>query len=138
VPLAELCQILERPVYFAVGRAVNPENLQAVKDTGARILRTGDGPDVEGKALIDALGREGFRYIYSMAGPRVLATLLRDRVLHRLYLTHFHRLLGGHSFDSLLEGEALEPPASFVPRTLYYDARGEAGVGQFFAAYDLL
>jgi riboflavin biosynthesis pyrimidine reductase len=109
-----------------------------VERTGARVLVAGDGPDVEGRPLIDALGREGFRRIYSMAGPGVLNMLLRDRVLHRLYLTHFHRMLGGRSFDTLLEGEPLNTPASFVPRSLYYDAQGMEGVGQFFAAYDAL
>jgi riboflavin biosynthesis pyrimidine reductase len=138
LPLAELCQTLQRPVYFAVGRLADQGNRDAVERTGARVLVAGDGPDVEGRPLIDTLGREGFRRIYSMAGPGILNMLLRDRVLHRLYLTHFHRMLGGRSFDTLLEGEPLDTPASFVPRSLYYDAQGMEGVGQFFAAYDAL
>jgi riboflavin biosynthesis pyrimidine reductase len=138
VPLAELCQGLQRPVYFAVGRQSDQGNQGAVEFTGARVLLAGDGPEVEGKPLIHALGREGFLRIYSMAGPGVFNMLLRDRVLHRLYLTHFHRLLGGRSFDTLLEGEPLERPASFVPHSLYYDPQGLDGVGQFFAAYDAI
>jgi riboflavin biosynthesis pyrimidine reductase len=136
--LAELCQNLRRPVYFAIGRQSDQGDREAVERTGARVLLAGDGPEVEGKLLIDALGREGFRHVYSMAGPGVLNMLLRDRVLHRLYLTHFHRLLGGRSFHTLVDGEPLHPPASFVPHALYYDAHGLEGVGQFFAAYDAL
>lgn len=138
LPLAELCQTLLRPVYLAVGRQADPGDRDAVERTGARVLPAGDGPNVEGKPLIEALGREGFRHIYSMAGPGVLTMLLRDRVLHRLYLTHFHRLLGGQSFDTLLEGAPLDRPASFAPHALYYDAQGIDGVGQFFAAYDAI
>ncbi|AGA32836.1 5-amino-6-(5-phosphoribosylamino)uracil reductase - like protein [Thioalkalivibrio nitratireducens DSM 14787] len=135
--LAERCSLLERPVYFALGRKADLGNREAVETTGVRILIAGDGEHVEGKPLIDALGREGFRRIYSMAGPRVLHALLKDRVLHRIYLTHFHRLLGGQSFDTLLEGLALDPPAAFIPHTLYYDTLGSDGVGQFFASYDI-
>lgn len=135
--LAERCGELERPVYFAVGNGADDDAAPAVEATGARILTAGEGRDVQGRALIDALGREGFRRIYSMAGPRVLHLLLSDHVLDRLYLTHFHRLLGGQSFDSLLEGAALEPPASLVPRTLYYDPDAKDGAGQLFAAYDV-
>ncbi|MBS0002261.1 MAG: dihydrofolate reductase family protein [Thioalkalivibrio sp.] len=135
--LAERCGGLDRPVYFAVGNGADDDAAPAVEATGVRILVAGAGRDVQGQALIDALGREGFRRIYSMAGPRVLHLLLSDHVLDRLYLTHFHRLLGGKSFDTLLEGAALEPPASLVPHTLYYDPDAKDGAGQLFAAYDV-
>lgn len=138
VPLAELCHVLDRRVYFALGADAVPGDRAAVESTGARILTAGHGAGVEGNALIEALGEEGFRRIYSIAGPGVLQTLVKARVLHRLYLTHFHRLLGGRSFDTMLEGELLDPPASFIPRALYYDPQVEAGVGQFFTVYDVV
>jgi riboflavin biosynthesis pyrimidine reductase len=137
VALADRCQSLGRPIYFAVGNEVPLQDAAAVKATGARVLIAGNGPRVEGRALVDALGREGFRRIYSIAGPRVLHTLLKDGVLHRLYLTHFHRLLGGTSFDTLLEGEPLDPPASFVPRSIHFDRGLDGSAGQFFVAYDI-
>ncbi|MGM0812860.1 MAG: RibD family protein [Pseudomonadota bacterium] len=135
--LAERCGEFDRPVYFAVGSEAKADAATAVEAAGVRVLGAGTGRDVQGRPLIDALGRAGFRRIYSMAGPRVLHLLLRDRVLDRLYLTHFHRLLGGQTFDTLLEGDALDPPASLVPRTLYYDPDAKDGAGQVFAAYDL-
>lgn len=135
--IAERCKALKRPVYFAIGNEVARDDAEAVEASGAQILVAGTGRHVEGRALIDALGREGFRRIYSIAGPRVLHTLLKDRMLHRLYLTHFHRLLAGQSFDTLLEGETLDPPASFVPHALYYDYNTQGAAGQFFAAYDI-
>lgn len=137
-PLAERCRSLQRPIYFAVGRQVAMDDASSVEATGARIVIAGGGRQVEGRALIDALGREGFRRIYSIAGPRVLHTLLKDGALDRLYLSHFHRLLGGISFDTLLEGETLDPPASFRPRSLYFDAGVAGAAGQYFAAYDIV
>lgn len=136
-PLAERCETLGRRVYFALGDQADLRDLEAVEATGARILIAGAGRHVEGKPLIDALGHEGFRRIYSIAGPRVLHTLLKDRVLDRLYLTHFHRLLGGQSFDTLLEGETLTPPVSFDLHALHYDTRADDIPGQLFAAYDI-
>ncbi|MFO8003342.1 RibD family protein [Thioalkalivibrio sp.] len=137
LPLKELCGITDRPVYLAVGKRVDQEDLKRVESTGLRIVTAGRGDVVEGKALIEVLANEGFRRIYSIAGPRVLHTLLSAGVLHRLYLTHFHRVLGGRTFDTLLEGEPLDTRASFVPEALYYDPQGDQGVGQFFAVYDL-
>ncbi len=137
VSVAERCKSLRRPVYFAVGNDVSQDDAGAVEATGARILIAGKGRHVEGRALIDVLGRAGFRRIYSIAGPRVLHTLLHDGVLHRLYLTHYHRLLGGTSFDTLLEGDPLDPPPSLVPRSLYFDAGVAGSAGQYFAAYDI-
>lgn len=136
VPLQELAGITDRAVYFAVGEGVDQDELKAARDAGLRILIAGSGDAVEGKPLIDALAKEGFRHIYSMAGPRVLHMMLKDRVLHRLYLTWFHRILGGQSFDTLLEGDPLVPPVSFLPGALYYDPHGDKGVGQFFGMFD--
>jgi riboflavin biosynthesis pyrimidine reductase len=136
--LAERCLALGRRIHFAVGNEAPLANRSALEAIGARILIAGHGQLVEGRALLEALGREGFRRIYSMAGPRVLHSLLKDRALHRLYLTHSHRLLGGASFDTLVEGELLEPPASFVPRSIYLDPGVDGTAGQFFAAYDLV
>lgn len=138
VPLTELCAITDRPVYLAVGEQVDQDDLRVAEKSGLRILTAGRGDVVEGKVLIEALAKEGFRRIYSIAGPRVLHTLLKDQVLHRLYLTHFHRVLGGRAFDTLLEGDSLDTRAAFVPASLYYDPEGDSGVGQFFAVYDLL
>lgn len=137
VALAERCTGFQRPVYFAVGRGGDRGTLKAVEATGARVLMAGEGLHVEGRPLIDALGCEGYRRIYSMAGPRVLHTLLKDRVLDRLYLTHVHRLLGGRAFDTLLEGDTLDPPVSLVPHALFYDPGVDDAAGQFFAAYDI-
>lgn len=136
--LAELCEGYDRPVYFAVGADADRGDLARVEAAGVRVITAGRGARVEGAMLVDLLAREGMGRLYSIAGPWVLDTLLRDGVLHRLYLTHFHRLLGGRSFDTMLEGEALEPPPSFVPHALYYDPRADDGVGQFFAVYDTL
>ncbi|MDZ7753392.1 MAG: dihydrofolate reductase family protein [Gammaproteobacteria bacterium] len=136
--LAEMCEGYERPVYFAVGAEADRAELPRVEAAGVRVLSAGRGTSVEGAVLVDLLAREGLSRLYSIAGPWVLDTLLRDGVLHRLYLTHFHRLLGGRSFDTMLEGDPLDPPPSFEPHALYYDPRADDGVGQFFAVYDTL
>ena len=136
--LAALCEGYDRPVYFAVGAEVDRAELARVEAAGVRVITAGSGENVEGAMLVDVLAREGLSRLYSIAGPWVLDTLLRDGVLHRLYLTHFHRLLGGRSFDTMLEGDPLDPPPSFAPRALYYDPQADDGVGQFFTVYDTL
>jgi hypothetical protein len=66
----------------------------------------------------------------------VLDTLLRARVLDRIYLTQVHRVLGGESYHTLFEGALLQPPADFVLQTLYYDNDRGNECGQFFAMYE--
>jgi riboflavin biosynthesis pyrimidine reductase len=87
-------------------------------------------------ALIHGLRQRGFRRIYSAAGPRFLATLARDGVLDRLYLTQVHRLIGGEPYYSLIEGATLDPPRDFRLRSLYHDPAGSRGAGQLFGVYD--
>lgn len=136
LPLQTLAQINDRAVYVCTGEQADRDAVAAIEQTGAKVLYVGSGKQVEGEALINALVAEGFRRIYSIAGPGVLETLLSAGVLDRLYLTQVHRLIGGNSFDTLLEGGLVSPPADFKLNALYFDAPSEQQPGQFFAVYD--
>src|SRR5699024_284542 len=103
---------------------------------GVRLLKTGAGMRVEGRLLIELLAKEGFGNIFMTAGGKLLNTLLLDRVFDRLYLTQACRILGGLSFDTLLEGQKLEPSVDFKLRSLIYDAGDDSTVEQLFAILD--
>lgn len=135
LPLVTLCETLDRSVYIATGEKADANVLEKLKRTGAKILYAGSDKKAEGKKLIAALNGEGFRNIYSIAGPGVLETLLAAGVLDRLYLTQVHRLIGGSSYDTLLEDGLLKPPADFTLQALYYDLPEAGDCGQFFGVY---
>ncbi|HEY9050137.1 MAG TPA: dihydrofolate reductase family protein [Gammaproteobacteria bacterium] len=138
LPLDCLADIAkQRQVFVATGRQADAVAIDSIKKTGTKILYTGEGKQVDGKPLIDALLKENFRSIYSIAGPGVLQTLLHANVLNRLYLTQVHRLIGGASFDTLLEGAAIQPPADFSLQALYYDHADDPAYGQFFCVYEV-
>jgi riboflavin biosynthesis pyrimidine reductase len=137
LPLTALGSISRRRVFVATGGRADPAAAADIERHGATLLVVGDGKGVDGKLLIDRLAAEGFRSIYSIAGPVVLETLLHAGVLHRLYLTQVHRLLGGESYDTLLEGDLLQPPADFSLQALYYDNPGDSPAGQFFGIYEI-
>jgi len=133
IPLANICEAFERDIYIATGEQ---SDVDALENTRAKLLCAGRGTRVEGRALIRQLRAEGFNNIYSIAGPGVLETLLRDDVLDRIYLTQVHRMVGGRSYDTLFEGKLLNPPANFKLQSLYYDENGDEDCGQFFSVYD--
>jgi riboflavin biosynthesis pyrimidine reductase len=138
LPLKAMEYLIKRHVrvFVATGGDVDVTRARAIEAQGATVLRmAGCGQEVRGQALIQALGQEGFNLIYSTAGPRVLATLLADRMLDRLYLTQVHRILGGDSYDTLVKGQRLCPPADFLLCALYYDEPSEESPGQIFACY---
>lgn len=136
LPLVKLCESMDRSVYVATGDDADPKALAEVEASGARVLFSGEGTKVDGRRLIDNLLQEGFSSIYSIAGPGILKTLLQAGVLDRLYLTQVHRLIGGKSFDTLLESELIQPPADFELQALYYDAPEGDDAGQFFSVYE--
>lgn len=137
LPCEQLCKNLQRQIYVATGDAADPDIVVEFERHGATVLRVGEGRTVDGTRLIAHLAEEGYRNIYSIAGPVVLETLLRARVLNRIYLTQVHRLLGGSSYDTLLEGDLLKPPSDFSLQALYYDDHQGETCGQFFGIYDL-
>jgi riboflavin biosynthesis pyrimidine reductase len=137
LPLEVLSAIQDRQAYVATGGQAEPETVRRIESSGAKVLYAGDDRQVDGTRLVEQLAAEGFTSIYSIAGPGVLETLLRARVVDRVYLTQVHRLIGGASYDTVFEGRLLNPPADFTLKALYYDGRSGKDCGQFFAIYEI-
>lgn len=137
IPLQQVRAELDRTVYIATGEQSSAEKISKLQDQGAKILITGQKL-VEGGRLIQALAEEGFASVYSIAGPGVFETLVKARVLDRLYFTQVHRLLGGDAYDTLLEGKPLSIPADFKLQELYFDTQDTDNTGQLYAVYDAI
>ena len=119
-------------VCIATGNAADKERVLSWERKGYEVLRAGAQREVEGAPLVSALSRLGFKSLYLVAGPLMLATMLRDKMLSRLYLTISHQILGGENFHTLFRGEKLEVPAQFKLRSLHYDSAKP----QWFAQFD--
>ena len=137
LPLDGLRAISDRRVYIATGEKADTEAVRLIEESGVTMLYVGESRKVDGRQLVERLAAEGFRNIYSIAGPVVLETLLRGEVLDRIYFTQVHRLIGGRSYDTLLEGDLLTPPVDFSLQALYYDNHCGEHCSQLFGAYEV-
>lgn len=124
-----------QPLYIAIGRAADPRRVRALEQQGRQIIFAGEGRQVEGQALTQALGALGYRSMYLLAGPLMLESMLRQRMLSRLYLTITHQILGGEQFHSMIDGPVLGPAGRLQLRSLYYDASSPAEAGQWFGQF---
>lgn len=125
-------------VIVATGAEAPAERVAHWRSAGYEVLVAGTGASVEGGALIRELSRRGLRSVYLLTGPRMLDTMLRDRVLSRLCLTTAHRLLGGESFHTMLSGQELGDAGRLRLCALYYDVSAPDDAGQFFAHFEPL
>ena len=125
----------DRSLLIFTTKSSDPNQIQRLKDQGARILFAGE-ESVDGQKLCAHMTELGYRTAYSGAGPKVLHLLALSGVLDRLYLTFANRLLGGEPYASILEGPLLDPPFDLQLNTLYFDPYGIEGLGQLFASYD--
>lgn len=136
------------PVLTALGRKVvvftteqaDQNRVAEIESEAGRVVRVGK-KNVEGQKFLEAVGILGYRTVYSAAGPRILYMLLNAKVLTRLYLTFAHRILGGKTFSTIMDGELLPTAANFELNSLYLDPHGlsngpcESTTGQMFASY---
>lgn len=136
LPLGLLSAGLQRQVYVASGHQAPRGAVREIEHSGGNMLYVGEGRVVDGRRLIAELAARGLRRVYSIAGPGVLETLLRARVLDRVYLTQVHRLIGGLPYNTLLEGALFQPPVDLKLGALFYDDGGGEACRQFFAMYE--
>lgn len=123
----------DRKVWVLTGADAPQHRAKALEQAGACVVRSSGG-HVSGWEIRDMLAEEGYRSAYMIAGPQVHRTLLMDRAINSLFLTHRFRLLGGGNFQTLLEGE-IGAPCAVRLCTLYLDC--EPGFEQFYAQYQL-
>jgi riboflavin biosynthesis pyrimidine reductase len=137
LPLENLIELFSGGLVCVTGEDVDQPARVRAQDAGIKVLSANPGSHVTGKGLTRALDQTGLYCIYSVAGAGVMRTLLQDRVLDRLYLTQVHRLIGGTSFDTLVEAPAFSPPADLNLISLYQDNSRDNAFSQTFATYDI-
>jgi riboflavin biosynthesis pyrimidine reductase len=136
IPLEPLRTCRNRRIIVFTGRHADAGRKAMLKDHGIEVIVAGAGRTVDGTRLIASLATFGYRSIYAIAGPDVLHTLLKARVLDRLYLTMTHQLLAGDQFDTLTRGDPLDPPLNMQLISAYLDRHAPAGASQWFCVFE--
>lgn len=126
-----------RNVIVVTSESADRERLGAVQTKTNKVLVAGR-ERVDGGPMIRGFKDWGYRTVYSSAGPKILHMLLAADRLDRLYLTTAQRLLGGTTFASIVDGEALQPARGTSLRELYLDPHALEATGQLFMVYDVV
>ena len=137
-PFPDSARRHRQQVFIATGKQSDPARRRRLEREGCEVVIAGEGAHVEGRLLVDALAQRGYRSAFLLAGPHMLETMLRGGVLSRLYVTLTHRLLGGESFHSMIEGASLQAAGRLKLAALYLDSESSNGTGQFFAQFEPL
>jgi len=126
-----------RRVYVATSADPAAPRARALAAQGAEVVQLKAGDGIDGRAAVRFLEERGYRRLYSVTGPYVLHTLLRDDLIDTLFLTTVHRLVGGDPAPGFVEGPTFRTPLDLRLRWLYLDphAHGE-NRGQSLARYD--
>lgn len=125
-----------QPLYVFTGRRADPMRVKALARRGLNVVVAGTGRLAEGGPVTRALGNLGYRSLFLLTGPRMLETMLRDRMLGRLFLTMRHRLLGGERIHTMIEGAPLGALGEMRLRAMHYQPPDEEGSGQWFTQFE--
>ena len=136
-PIPEGLISQERRVLVITTEDAKPDEVTRLQNHFGEVFPSGE-TSVEGMKLKSILEEQGYRAVYSAAGPRVLHLLLNDGVLNRLYLTMTSRIIGGSTFASIVEGSLFSSHIDLRLEKLFYDAEGLDGVGQLFTRYEVV
>jgi riboflavin biosynthesis pyrimidine reductase len=136
IPLESLEPYRSRRIIVFTGRRAEADGIARLREQGVEVIAAGDDRTVDGIELIAMLASMGYASIYAIAGPDVLHTLLKARVLDRLYLTTTHQLLAGEQFDTLTRGSGFDPALGMQLVSLYLDRHAPSGASQWFSVFE--
>jgi riboflavin biosynthesis pyrimidine reductase len=138
LPDAALEAYSDRAIHVLTGEDAPADQVAHLRGLGIKVHFCGPGQSADGTQMVEALGAEGYRRIYVIAGPYVLYSLFQDNALDRLYLTYANTILGGEDFDTFIWGSALTPAQKMQLVSLYFDPAAPADSGQLLGCYDCL
>ncbi len=136
ISLESLKPYQSRRIIVFTGRQAEAERIARLREQGVEVITSGEDRTVDGAELIAMLAGMGYASIYAIAGPEVLHTLLKARVLNRLYLTTTHQLLAGEHFDTLTRGVGFDPALDMQLVSLYLDRYAPSGASQWFSVFE--
>jgi riboflavin biosynthesis pyrimidine reductase len=136
ISLHSLKPYQNRRIIVFTGRRAEAERIARLREQGVEVITAGEDRTVDGAELIDMLAGMGYASVYAIAGPEVLHTLLKARVLKRLYLTTTHQLLAGEHFDTLTRGDGFDPVLDMRLVSLYLDRYAPSGASQWFSVFE--
>jgi len=134
-PISNVLTAGGRKVFVFTTTNPDLERVREIEGKAGQVIVVGE-KSVDGHLLVQRLGELGYHTIYSAAGPKVLNLLISKDMVDRLYLTFAHKILGGLTFSSILEGPLLEPAVGLKIHHIYLDLHALEGDGQLFASFD--
>lgn len=129
IPIEVLKQVSNRNIIVMTSGKASIQQRAVLEAAGIKVMEAGAN-EVEGARLKHLLANLGYRSAYMIAGPAVHGTLIRSRVLDRLFLTTRLTLLGSKGTHGFYDGNEA---AEMRLLTLYMDEIGE----QLLAQYEL-
>ena len=136
IPGTALDPYRERRIIVVTGEDADPRKARLLQEDGVELVLAGSGRQVEGQQMVAALAAHGYQSLYAIAGSSVFHTLLKARVLDRLYLTITYQLLGGTTFDTLTQGSLLDPAQGMQLASLFHDPHAPGGAGQLLCIFE--
>ncbi len=133
-PMPDCLASHQQNILIATDTHADQQKIKRWNQRGYHVEIAGENM-VEGGQLLDRLAQRGYKSIYLIAGPLMLATMIRNQRLQRLYLTTNHQLLGGEQFHSLIPGPPLHANGQLELLEHYYDSMSSNGHGQYYSCY---
>lgn len=124
-------------ILIVTSRQNDTRRIQKWQDKGYRV-EIGGEKMAEATHLIHLLQKAGCRKVFLAAGPQLLAAMLAEKQLHRLYLTVSHQFLGSRHFHTLIEeSQSNLSHCQFEQARLIYDNSDNLHHAQCYSRFDI-
>ena len=110
--------------------------IEKIKSQTDQVFIVGE-QSVDGRQMMERIKKLGYQTVYNATGPKVMHLLLKANAVNRLYLTFANRILGGHPFTTIVEGNLFETAVNLTLNAIYLDPTALDGMGQLFNVYNV-
>jgi len=107
------------------------------RKSGHEVIETDSSGLISHTDVLNVANKYSYNHLYLITGPDFFQSMLKSKLLNRLYITINHKVIGGKDFMSITSG--LESGLNLKLKLLkmYHQESSAANQGQWFAEFDV-
>lgn len=126
----------EAPTIIATTTSAPQDNIERIKEKGAKVLVVGD-KKVDLKMLLNELYGMGIRRLIIEGGPTIAWNMLKDKLIDEIKSIHMPFIVGGSDTPSLIGGDGVgELDKAIRTELIDYFMRGKHLITEYKVLYD--
>jgi riboflavin biosynthesis pyrimidine reductase len=119
------------------GKSADKSKINHFQKLGYEVIETNSSGLISPTDVFNVAKKYNYKYLYLVTGPAFFQSMLKSKLLNRLYITINHKIIGGKDFMTITSGLEAGLNLKLKLLKMYHQEPNKVNQGQWFAEFDV-